>query len=338
MSLPLRHFTLAPVLVLVLGAYACSSTPPSGEAGNPGGDAASASGADKVGSVPEDMLSTEAAGGDAAAAQADPFGDLKEDESAKKAPEAKTPKAAAALAVPEEETTSHNSAGTGQMDTYSVKAGDTLMKVAFSLYGDVDRWKDLQDWNTEALKKGNSLRKGMKLRYEVPAEAFQQTQLEHSYEIKKGDTLALIADEVYGRKMKYKKLQKYNAQLIKNPNRIFAGFTIFYDITAKEMAEAEARRNERMASGGAPAPGAMPPPPPANNFANSVDSALPPPPVPSAINPPPARPLAQPKSAAVAPSASDNSVIGGPGPSPMAMPPPAPPKPGSSIEALRDTS
>jgi len=48
------------------------------------------------------------------------------------------------------------------------------------------------------------------------------------YLIKVGDTLGLISNEVYGTKAKWKKLWENNRQLIKNPNRIFAGFNLYY--------------------------------------------------------------------------------------------------------------
>lgn len=202
------------------------------------------SGADAVGSTPEDKLLAEeakdtaaapAADGAAAATtptdSADPFADL----------QASNAKAE----VAKSESTEAPSAASGAMQSYTVKKGDTLMKIAFSIYGDLDRWKDLSEWNKDKLKNANKLAAGMSLTYEAPSVAFTADQLSHNYTIKKGDTLAKIADEVYGRKQKYKKLQNYNAHLIKNPNRIFAGFTLFYDITDQEVAEAEARRQER---------------------------------------------------------------------------------------------
>jgi len=293
-----RHYPLTLALAILLGASACSSSKPAGDGttGNPDAapDATSPqSSADQVGSVPEDMLADEkgvdssGAAANPEATPADPFGDLKKKEEPKdESTEVADAKDAATL-----------TAGSGKMETYTVKAGDTLMKIAFQVYGDVDRWKDLHEQNQEQLKNGSALRKGMKLRYDAPVEAFQPEQLSHSYEIKKGDTLAGIADDVYGRKMKYKKLQAYNKHLIKNPNRIFAGFTIFYDITEKEIAEAEAHRAQKAAGGGGGAPA---------------------PAVPSALSPPPMAPA---PNVAVTPQATDNSAMPGPGA------PPGPPAP-----------
>lgn len=290
------------VLVAALAA-GCSSSQKA-ESGAPGDMGALESGADPIGSVPEDMLEqaeaeaevSESVPENLAPDGTDPFADLTVDP----ATETNTENLATA-----EEATIEGFAtpeSSGATETYEVKRGDTLMKIAFTLYGDIDRWQDLYEWNRSLLKKASQLSPGMKLTYEPPLEPFHPDQLAHSYTIKSGDTLAGIADEVYGRKMKYKKLQGYNDRMIKNPNRIFAGFTIFYDITPQEMAEAEARRQERMAmqnGGGAQMEGSLP----------------------SALKPPtPSAPAPAPLAAFPAPAA------------PSAPPTPAPPAPASTRE------
>jgi LysM repeat protein len=304
------------MLALLAFGQGCSSSQPAADDGfiDQGGGAES--GADAVGSIPEDMLANDeaaaegsatdgaAASGEstdtstAEATAVDPFADLNEAEAAKEA-------------ASDEEGASGT---TGATETYTVKSGDTLMKIAFTIYGDIERWKDLRDWNSGKVKSNSQLKVGTKLTYETPLHPFSVSELGHSYLIKQGDTLAGIADEVYGRKMKYKKLQNYNKSLIRNPNRIFAGFTIFYDITDKEMAEAEARRQERMAGGESPAPGS------GGDDLNLIPSALTPPentapsPAPVALAPPPggavappppssAQPIAPPSSQPIAPPA-----------------------------------
>jgi hypothetical protein len=255
-------------------ATGCSSSQTSGDGEailmEPGAE----SGADAVGSIPEDMLAGEE-GADPSAEHAegsDPFADLAGGDSGAGA---SAPTELAGSLTTESE--SGTPAG-GEIAWYEIKRGDTLMKIAFSIYGDIDRWKDLKDWNTGAFKSFSHLKAGTKLKYETPAVPFTQEELAHSYLIKHGDTLAGIADEVYGRRVKYKKLQAYNPRLIKNVNRIFAGFKLFYEITAEEMAEAEARRQQR-ASGGS---------------MNLTDSS-----VPSAVQPVPGD-VAQPAAAPVA--------------------------------------
>lgn len=233
----LIHVNKATFLALFVAsalATGCSSSPSNGDGEamllEPGAE----SSADSVGSIPEDMLAQEE--GSAAPAPAegsDPFSDL-------------TANAEVPASEASEDSHGASSSGTtGEVGWYEVKQGDTLMKIAFSIYGDIDRWKDLRDWNTGSFKSFSHLKAGAKLKYETPSVAFSQEELAHSYLIKQGDTLAGIADEVYGRRMKYKKLQSYNSHLIKDVNRIFAGFNLFYEITAEEMQEAETRRQQR---------------------------------------------------------------------------------------------
>jgi hypothetical protein len=46
--------------------------------------------------------------------------------------------------------------------------------------------------------------------------------------IKQGDTLARISNDVYGTPRKWKKIWEHNKPWIPNPNRIFAGFYLYY--------------------------------------------------------------------------------------------------------------
>lgn len=209
--------------------------------------------ADEVGSIPEDNSAAldELAknGGAPAAAGSDPFADL-EDNLAKDSKGEDGPKG-----------------GSGEMRTYKVHRGDTLMKIAFKLYGDIDRWKDLKNWNKDSIHKASALEPGTQLNY-VDEGEFVVEKLDHNYKIKQGDTLGLIAKSVYGKTSKWKKLQQYNARLIKNPNRIFAGFTLYYNITPQEEEQAakmqnqigSAPSNSAPVSAEAPAPAAIAPP------------------------------------------------------------------------------
>jgi len=269
-------------LFLVLALSACSSSPPT-EGESAAIDISTAeSRADSVGSIPEDMIEGQ---------PSDPFADLAAAEGSSDS--SFNESSASALAVIEGDAEELQWGGSGNYEVYSVKAGDTLMKIAFSIYGDIGRWKDLQELNSGKITNTNALRKGMKLKYETPLEPFQQEVLGHSYEIKSGDTLAGIADEVYGKRNKYKKLQRYNARLIRNPNRIYAGFTLYYDINEQEMAEAEARRQSRMASGtyGRASPVSVAQP---INNTETPDSLIPSAvaPIPEALPPPSAPPVA----------------------------------------------
>ncbi len=148
---------------------------------------------------------------------------------------APAPVVASALAAP----------STGELGTYDVKKGDTLMKIAFELYGDVLKWKSLYETNKDALKNANVLQASMKLKYEKPASEPVITKAGDPYKIKKGDTLGTIADDIYGKKSKWKQLWENNRLLITDPNRIYAGFYLYYQITEQEKQEAEEIKAKR---------------------------------------------------------------------------------------------
>lgn len=132
----------------------------------------------------------------------------------------------------------------GAMSSYTVKRGDTLMKIAFNVYGNVNRWRDIFQANKDKLHKAGKIEPGMVLVYDAPSTPFVRNALPYSYLIKKGDTLGTISSDVYGKKSKWKKLYNYNRDLIQDPNKIYAGFSLYYDITPKELEEAKQLKNK----------------------------------------------------------------------------------------------
>jgi LysM repeat protein len=100
------------------------------------------------------------------------------------------------------------------------------MMVAFKIYGDYGKWKELKSWNKEVLKHG--MHKGLALKYYVPEKKFVWEPSGLPYLVKEGNTLGTISSEKYGTPKKWKDLYENNRPLIKNPNVIFAGFTIYY--------------------------------------------------------------------------------------------------------------
>jgi nucleoid-associated protein YgaU len=118
--------------------------------------------------------------------------------------------------------------GGGGTDSYTVQDGDTLMKIAFDTYGDVYKWKDLYDANKDKISNPNSISKGLVLKIDKPATAASIDKNGDKYLIKKGDTLGKISGTLYGTQSKWKELWENNKQLIRNPNKIFAGFYLYY--------------------------------------------------------------------------------------------------------------
>ena len=124
----------------------------------------------------------------------------------------------------------------GSMGQYTVQKNETLMMISFKLYGDYARWKELANMNSGTLKGGTTISPGMTLNYTVPAESFVWNPQGNPYLIKTGDTLGGISKEVYATVKKWKLLWENNKPLIKDPNKIYAGFTIYYLESGREVA------------------------------------------------------------------------------------------------------
>ena len=116
--------------------------------------------------------------------------------------------------------------------TYTVKSGETLMLIAFNLYGDYRKWKDIQSLNGLS---GTSISEGMTLKYKKPETEFSWDPQGLPYLIKRGDTLGKISNEKYGTPKKWNLIYDNNKPLIKDPNLIFAGFTLYY-ISERDLA------------------------------------------------------------------------------------------------------
>lgn len=124
----------------------------------------------------------------------------------------------------------------GTIKTYTVQKNETLMLIAFKLYGDYERWKELASQNRDSLKGSTNISAGMNLKYMAPAEEFVWNPQGLPYLIRTGDTLGGISKTVYTTAKKWKLIWENNRPLIKDPNKIFAGFTIHYLENGREVA------------------------------------------------------------------------------------------------------
>ena len=124
----------------------------------------------------------------------------------------------------------------GSTKQYTVQKNETLMLIAFKLYGDYERWKDLANQNHPTLKGSTTIREGMVLNYTAPAEEFVWNPQGLPYLIRTGDTLGGISKQVYSTVHKWKLIWDNNRPLIKDPNKIYAGFTLYYLENGREVA------------------------------------------------------------------------------------------------------
>lgn len=119
----------------------------------------------------------------------------------------------------------------GEEDTYEVVGGDTLMLIAFKLFGDYRFWKNLAKWNESFLDLKNEIDIGMKLRFFSGKQKSFWPPGGNPYLIKRGDFLTKISQKIYGTSQRWVSLFKKNRLMIKDPDLIFAGFTLFYKKT-----------------------------------------------------------------------------------------------------------
>ncbi|MDA8792300.1 LysM peptidoglycan-binding domain-containing protein [Bacteriovoracaceae bacterium] len=113
---------------------------------------------------------------------------------------------------------------------YTTVEGDTLMLISFKIFGDYEKWRNLLEWNKDKIRNLSSLRKGEKLKFYLKKSVAKWTPEGNPYLIRKNETLGIISNNVYSTSRYWRDIWLNNKPLIKNPNIIFAGFTIFTPI------------------------------------------------------------------------------------------------------------
>lgn len=160
---------------------------------------------------------------------------------------------------------------------YHVQSNETLMLIAFKLYGDYSRWKEIAMMNKDKLNGSTLISPGMDLKYSSAGSGFSWNPPGKQHVVQNGDTLSLISNHYYGTLKKWHLIWDNNKPLIKDPNKIFIGFTLYVpeegmrdvaSIPASPVAEtqntatpaastdtAQAQQVQQPASGTAPAAG-----------------------------------------------------------------------------------
>lgn len=122
----------------------------------------------------------------------------------------------------------------GKTMTYIVKLGDTLMKIAFEKYGDYLRWREIYEVNKSKMTHWTKMKVGTELTIENVRYVYIRRKGK-PYLIRKGDTLKSIAKNIYGSTDKWRQIWENNPQLIRNPKKIYAGFTLYYEPSKKGL-------------------------------------------------------------------------------------------------------
>lgn len=113
-----------------------------------------------------------------------------------------------------------------EIGQYTIEKNDTFMLIAFKIYGDYGKWKELAQMNPELA--GKQLKVGQVVKYNPPTEKFVWSPQGNPRLIKQGDTLGIISKDVYGIEKRWREIFDNNRPMIKDPNLIFAGFTLYY--------------------------------------------------------------------------------------------------------------
>jgi len=113
-----------------------------------------------------------------------------------------------------------------ELGNYKVKRGDTLLYIAFKIYGDYRKWRSLLQTNPGLNPKDISA--GDVLKFEIPEVAFNWNRQGLAHLIQRGETLGKISMLHYGTSQRWKEIHENNRDMILDPNLIFAGFTLYY--------------------------------------------------------------------------------------------------------------
>ncbi|MEO0337357.1 MAG: LysM peptidoglycan-binding domain-containing protein, partial [Pseudomonadota bacterium] len=128
----------------------------------------------------------------------------------------------------------------GKTINYVVKKGDTLMEISFDKHGDYLRWREIYRDNRSKMSHWTKMRVGTMLTINNVNYVYIQKNGK-PYFIQKGDTLKSIAQKLYGSPLMWKALWKNNPQLIRKPNKLYAGFTLYYQPKGQRQQTPEAR-------------------------------------------------------------------------------------------------
>ncbi len=114
---------------------------------------------------------------------------------------------------------------------YVVAAGDSLGIISAKIYGTSKKWQDIAQLNE--IKAPYFIFPGDVVKFKVSTAKARNfvSGVKKSMKVvvvEKGDTLAKIAEKVYGSKDAWKKFVVYNRSKISNPNKIFVGMKIAY--------------------------------------------------------------------------------------------------------------
>ena len=128
----------------------------------------------------------------------------------------------------------------GNSITYIVKKGDTLMEIAFEKYADYLKWRNIYKDNKSKISSPKRMQIGTNLIINN-YRPISIRKVGSPYLIKKSDTLKSISKKLYGSESHWQKIWRNNPELIRNPSKIYHGFTLYYEDLKEDFTELDVR-------------------------------------------------------------------------------------------------
>lgn len=118
----------------------------------------------------------------------------------------------------------------GSKMPYIVRVGDSLSSIAKLIYGSAERWSEMAELSS--IKNPNLVKPGDVVYYQLGQETLAfatayESAPRNEVTVQRGDTLAAIAQRVYGQQGDWKFVWRQNSN-IDNPDRLEVGQTIHY--------------------------------------------------------------------------------------------------------------
>lgn len=110
---------------------------------------------------------------------------------------------------------------------YIIQKGDTLMLIAFKVSGNYTNWRKIKALNPQLNSYAN-LSEGEKIKVMLINKNLPPRASGTPYLIKRNETLQKISQNIYSTTKRWFQLYQHNKDLIKDPDIIYAGFTIYY--------------------------------------------------------------------------------------------------------------
>ena len=118
-----------------------------------------------------------------------------------------------------------------RFEKYIVQKDDSMMMISYRIYGTIKHWVELAKLNGITPEIGYKIIEGTELKFKVRDSSGNEWKPEGSpYLVRHGDYLGNISKKVYKNNARFwYDIWKNNEALIHDPNKIYVGFTIYYE-------------------------------------------------------------------------------------------------------------